>query len=350
MVDEGAPIDMPMGQSPKDAILANIPAFPPVVLRTLDLLSNESTDVAELVSEITSDPTLSAQVLRLANSAVFGLNREIDTVKHATTLLGLSRVQSLIMTVATTNYMRGALQTEALAKCWKHTIATAVIARELARSADLPADRAYSIGLLHDIGRLALLVKFPDTYQEILRDADRDAVSLLDLEQQRFGSDHCEAGRLLVEHWKLPPDFCIAAGRHHDPAEPGPMDMLKVVHLACNLSDALGYSVVVPLVQRSWAELRELLPPQAAEKFPDDPELIRQLVDAAVSGGADLSEPPPPAVPASGRTLSPLLAGTYGNPAPSDAARDTVRDCAIVLISAAMVVILTMAIAQWWTW
>src|SRR5690242_21069308 len=142
----------------RDSVLGRIPAFPPVVLRVVDLLSNEQTEMAVLVREIAADATLSAQLLRLANSPLFGLAAQVDTVHHAVVTLGFARVQSLVMAVATTNDMKGAMKTEALQKCWRHTVASAVLGRELARVAGMPADRAYSFGLLHDIGRLGLLV------------------------------------------------------------------------------------------------------------------------------------------------------------------------------------------------
>ena len=167
----------------KDIVLANIPAFPPIVLRTLDLLSKDTLDVSEVVQEISSDATLSAQLLKLANSPLFGFVAQIGTVHHSVVALGLIRVRSLVLAVATTNYMRKALGTEAMNKCWRHTLASAILCRELARAASMPGDRAYSFGLLHDIGRLGLLVGYPDAYNQALKAADRDAVSLLDQEK-----------------------------------------------------------------------------------------------------------------------------------------------------------------------
>lgn len=198
------PVYAEAGTLTDDRVLCRIPAFPPVVLRVLDLLARQETDMALLVREIASDATLSAQVLRLANSPLFGLATQVDTVHHAVVTLGFSRVQSLVMAVATTNYIKGAMRTEALQLCWRHTLASAVLCRELARGTGMDPDRAYSLGLLHDIGRLGLLVAYPDAYDGVLKAADRDSVSLLDLEKKRFGMDHCETGRRLVEQWKLP--------------------------------------------------------------------------------------------------------------------------------------------------
>jgi len=279
----------------KEIVLANIPAFPPVVLRVLDLLSAEHPDMVAVVREIGTDATLSAQVLRVANSPLFGLTAQVDTVHRAVITLGFVHIQSLVMAVATSNYMKGALKTEALEKCWRHTLASAVLCRELAQAAGLPRDRAYSFGLLHDIGRLGLLVAFPEEYAAVLRAADRDAISLLDAEKRRFGIDHCEAGRSLVEQWKLPPEFCIIAGRHHDPPSGAPFDSLTVAHLACRLADTLGYAVVPPLTEVPYAEIRSQLPPAAREHFPEDSGVLEEMLASAVNQDVLTAEPAAPA-------------------------------------------------------
>src|ERR1700689_3335229 len=245
----------------KDISLANIPAFPAVVLRVLDIASQENPDFGLLEREITSDATLSAQVLRLANSPLFGFAAQISTVQRAVVALGTAQVQSLVMSVATANYSRAALRTEAMQKCWRHTLASAILSREVARAAVMPREQAYSLGLLHDIGRLGLLVSWPNDYNRILQEADRDSVLLLDLEKRLFTMDHCEVGRLLVEQWKLPPEFRVVAGRHHDaPAGSTEFDGLRVVSLACRMADALGYRVAKPLQPVLLEELLAELP------------------------------------------------------------------------------------------
>ncbi len=263
-------------------LLSRIPAFPPVVLRVLDLLSNDSTPMPELVREVTADATLSAQVLRLANSPLFGFKSQIDTVQHAMAVLGLARIQSLVMTVATSNYMRAALRTDALVKCWRHSLAVAFISRELARGGGLQPDGAYTQGLLHDIGRLGLLVGYPDEYNELLAQADRDSVSLLDLEQRRFGMDHCEVGRILTGQWGLPEEFCVVTGRHHDPPQGGPFDMLRIVHLSCRLADSLGFCAVAPLKPIAFEEFQALLPPSVRERVPATADDFLRFVESSM--------------------------------------------------------------------
>jgi HD-like signal output (HDOD) protein len=266
----------------KDIVLANIPAFPPIVLRTLDLLSKDTPDVGDVVQKISSDATLSAQLLKLANSPLFGFVAQIATVQHSVVALGLIRVRSLVLAVATTNYMRKALGTEAMNKCWRHTLASAILCRELARAAGMLEDRAHSFGLLHDIGRLGLLVGYPEAYDQVLIAADRDAVSLLDEEKKRFGMDHCEAGRQLVEQWKLPHEFCVIAGRHHEPPAGRPFDFLTLVSLACQLADTLGYSVATPLKPLPFDELRHMLPRAVQCGFPADPAVMIEIINGTI--------------------------------------------------------------------
>lgn len=279
----------------KDISLANIPAFPAVVLRVLDIASQENPDFDLLVREITSDATLSAQVLRLANSPLFGCAAQISTVQRAVVALGTAQVQSLVMSVATANYSRAALRTEAMQKCWRHTLATAILSREVARAAGMPPEQAYSLGLLHDIGRLGLLVAWPDDYNRILQEADRDSILLLDLEKRLFTMDHCEVGCRLVEQWKLPPEFQVVAGRHHDaPAGSTEFDSLRIASLGCRLADALGYWVAKPLRPMPFEELLTELPPAMRARFPEDPEALKQLVEGSVAGGGEeLNQSPP---------------------------------------------------------
>lgn len=291
---------MPETRDIAKVTLASIPAFPAVVLRVLDIVSQDNPDFALLVREISSDATLSAQVLRLANSARFGFASQISTVQHAVVALGSAEVQSLVVSVAVANYSRAALRTRALQQCWRHTIASAVLCREVARAAGKPADQAYSLGLLHDIGRLGLLVAWPREYDRILQQADRDSMSLLELEKRLFKMDHCEVGRTLVEQWKLPAEFQLVAGRHHDPpAGQKELDSLRIAYFGCQIADALGYWVAKPLRPRPLEDILSEMPEQVRASFPSDPAALKELVEKSVTGDSEpLDKTAPDYVPA----------------------------------------------------
>lgn len=238
------------------AVLAKIPAFPTIVLRVLDLLSQDNVEVSELTELIDSDVVFSAQILKVANSPLFGFRAQIDSVQRAVVALGLARIQALTLSVATANYMKAALKTEELRRCWRHTLASAVICRELARASALPEDRAYTAGLLHDIGRLGLLVAYPNEYAAMLKAAAQKSRPILEQERAIFGMDHCEAGKYLVEQWNLPQEFALTVGRHHERlSAEAPPDLLTTVSLGCRLADLLGYFVVKPREEASFEDL-----------------------------------------------------------------------------------------------
>jgi len=266
----------------RKALLARIPAFPPIVLRLLDLLSRDNVEIRELVRLISADPALSAQILRVANSPLFGFRSQIDSLQSALVVLGLQRIRALSMTVATANHMKAVLHIEELSRCWRHMLACALLSEELAHSCAITDDRAYTAGLLHDVGRLGLLLAYPDEYAQILRNADRNALELLDVEREAFGMDHCEAGRTLAGQWNLPPDFQIVAARHHDPQANFEADLLSIVHLGCKLADSLGFWVVKPLKPCTPEEIQESLPAALRSRVRIDGERWRETVERRI--------------------------------------------------------------------
>jgi putative nucleotidyltransferase with HDIG domain len=274
-------------QSDRKGLLARIPAFPPIVLRLLDLLARDDVEIRELVALISSDPAFSAQILRVANSPLFGFRARIDSLQSALVVLGLRRVRSLSMTVATSNHMKAALRIEELSRCWRHMLACALLTEELARSCRAFEERAYTAGLLHDIGRLGLLLADPVEYAGLLRNGGRNVLELLDCEREAMGMDHCEAGRLLAQQWNLPEDFQIIAARHHDPQNNSTVDLLTLVHLGCKLADSLGFWVVEPIRQCSPEEIQASLPPLLSKRITINVDRWRETVERRINCYAD---------------------------------------------------------------
>jgi HD-like signal output (HDOD) protein len=289
-------------QQDRKGLLDRIPAFPPIVLRLLDLLASEDVEIRELVSLISSDPAFSAQILRVANSPLFGFRSQIDSLQSALVVLGLRRIRALTMTVATANHMKAVLKVEELSRCWRHMLACALLTEELARACSAFEERAYTAGLLHDVGRLGLLLAYPTEYAELLRSADRNALELLDCERAKLGMDHCEAGGALAAHWNLPPDFQIIAARHHDPQNNSELDLLTLVHLGCRLADSLGFWVVKPLQPCSAEDIQNALPPALKDRVHIDAERWRETVERRIRSYADPDVPLTPRVAAPERT------------------------------------------------
>jgi len=241
--------------------LESLPPFPAIALRVAQLMSKDDVHVKELSNLIRADQSLSAQLLRLANSPLFCFRFEVRTVQQAVALLGLERIQGLALTAGMQSYLAGPLNTLALQLCWRHSLAVAVAAEKLARVAFMDEDFAYTAGLLHDIGRLALIAGQPVRYAQFLAAVEDDhLLDVLEGEREWFGMDHCEAGRKLVEMWKLPPVFGAVAGSHHRKVESDKFDLVALVRTACQLADALGFAAVKPLAARSVQEVLTDLP------------------------------------------------------------------------------------------
>ncbi len=229
------------------ASLKKVPPFPPVAAKLLELLQNPAVDSNEVADLISSDSTFTARLLQRANSAQFGFVTDVTSARRAVALLGLDLTRQITLSHATAAYVGGAPKTEALRRSWQHTIATAVLAEEIAIACEMFTSVAFTAGIMHDIGRLGLLVAYPDEYEGVIRESARRCLDLLDFEEETFGVHHAEAGRMLAESWGLPPDMAVIAGRHHDACEGTELNVLRIVHVACRLADVLGYDVVKPL-------------------------------------------------------------------------------------------------------
>ncbi len=235
--------------------------------KLLSLLSNPAVDTNEVADLIGSDATFTARLLQRVNSAEFGFISDITNVRRAVALLGLDTTRQITLAHATAAYAQGGLKTETMRRCWQHTVATAVLAEEIATACDAFSSVAFTAGIMHDIGRLGLLVAYPEEYERVIRNAAERSLDVLDFEAEEFGAHHAEAGRLLAERWGLPTEMALIAGRHHDPCEGMELDLLRIVHVACRLADVLGYDVVKPLIPSNAEDVIAELPAQARERL-----------------------------------------------------------------------------------
>jgi HD-like signal output (HDOD) protein len=268
--------------------LKRVPPFPPVAAKLLTLLAKPEVETNEVAQLISSDATFTARILQRINSVEFGLVNPVTNVQQAVALLGIDLTRKLVLTQATAAYAQGALRAEELRRCWQHTVATAVMADLIARACGEYADVAFTAGIMHDVGRLGLLVAYPAEYEQIIRDAAARCLDLLDFERDEFGMDHAEAGRILAERWGLPPGLAQIAGRHHDPCEGTTLNLLSIVHVACRLADALGYDVVKPRAPLEIEAVLAELPGRGRVALGKSPaELCAQIEQSIAEYGSE---------------------------------------------------------------
>ncbi|MCP5119930.1 MAG: HDOD domain-containing protein [bacterium] len=259
-----------------------MPPFPQVALRVLELLATQEPSAAEVANALELDSAFCAKILQTANSPLLGLPREVKTIQHAITLLGNERIRAATLTVAIRGYMMKRVPKTALRPVWRHSMAAAMIAEQLAPRCSLRSELGYSVGLLHDIGRLAQIAAHAGKYLRFIDAAKHHGGDVLSLEREHFGADHCELALALAQIWQLPDDLALAATRHHsDPREQEPT-VVTLTRFGCQLADVLGFYAVRPYARRRREELFQNLGDVAASLWQVDLDQLKSSVSDRV--------------------------------------------------------------------
>ena len=239
-----------------------LPAMPAVVMEVLDSIDQETVNYYTLTRKIMLDQSLTAKILRFANSAFYRTQSKVTTIQQAINLIGISGVRNLIMcTVMKLNFPEIRCAGFDYGVFWRHSIATAVCAKVLARHKQLNQDYAYTAGLLHDIGRLVLVTRFTKQYEQVIVYRAEHDCHILAAERAVLGTDHAAAGLALAQHWHFSQGMQQAIARHHEPDLSGRGDeVASVVHVADAIAHALDFSddehdLVPPLSMTVWNAL-----------------------------------------------------------------------------------------------
>jgi HD-like signal output (HDOD) protein len=268
--------------------LRELPPFPAIATKLLRLFASEDTEVREVVGLIRADPAFSSELLRVANSPIYGLRSQVSSLHHAVVILGFDRLRSFAMTISMRNFLRTAMRIDVLRRVWRHSLACALVAEDVAslfwKNNDRTVrDRAYTAGLLHDLGRLALLVKYPQEYANLLAVVSENPFDMLETEHDLFDIDHCEAGGWLARSWTFPSEIADVAAGHHDPIDKSQNDILNLVRTAVLLTDWLGFDVTPMLPVRTVMEIETMLPESVRPWLEEDMEPKR----AEITGKLD---------------------------------------------------------------
>lgn len=227
--------------------LKSLPPFPLVAQRTLLLLNQPEVSIQELVDIVKFDPAITANILRISNSAYFGLRREIHSLHQALLLLGTQELLKIIIASGATRIFSRPTPgyfTERLG-LWRHSVSVALMADLLARELTLP-ERAMSFtaGLLHDIGKVLLSLYVDQKFTEIMAAVEGQGISFQSAEKTVLGIDHAQLGGEMARMWDFPDRLRLVINLHHlDKPEAYADDMVLLVYLADLLALMFGQDI-----------------------------------------------------------------------------------------------------------
>jgi HD-like signal output (HDOD) protein len=230
------------------------------------------------------DPVLAADLLVVANSPLFGLRAKVQSIRHAIAMVGLEGIRSLALTIALKAYVHSGRWAGQVQLIWRHSIATAVIAESLGATESKPAPFLYTAGLIHDVGRLALLQISAPLYTEILGETFSGIPAYLEREKGLFDCSHDDAGAFLAMAWNFPTVLCDCIRFHHWEIATHAGPLFELLGIACRIADAIGY----PEVQLVNAEpdahsMTELIPLRSRGDRRLTEEKLRADIDRQLS-------------------------------------------------------------------
>lgn len=271
-------------------------ALPDICIKVNRLIDAPNYSAATLGDLITQDTDISARLLRLVNSAFFNLQAPVETISRAITVVGTQELRNLIMATTATRVFTGIPgDLVDMAEFWRYSMTTGVIAGELAtRCRVLHTERLFVMGVLHDIGRLAIYLKLPDVSRDILLITGGDDTLLPEAEEDMLGFTHMAVGEALLNKWRLPSSITMVVAHHHQPFQTKEFALeTALIHLASVLANREinqeeleeAYERVDPF---AWV-ITGLKPEQIEAILEPVPHKVNEIMDVVLSpklGGA----------------------------------------------------------------
>jgi putative nucleotidyltransferase with HDIG domain len=236
-----------------EQMLQQVRRLPPLRAIVLDVLRNldqPQANLTGLARGISRDLALSAAALRMVNSPFYGLPHKVDSVQQAVMILGSSNLRGLVAAMALVNDY--ALPRDGCfdaGRFWLHSFGCAVWARLLATRLHEAGDLAFTAGLLHDVGKLVLALRFGELCREIARRAGAEGRAAEAIEREMLGFDHAAIGAELLAHWQLPERLVRAAALHHAAPEHGEDPICALIRSANQIEPMLDADETVTLAR-----------------------------------------------------------------------------------------------------
>ncbi|MFP4416466.1 MAG: HDOD domain-containing protein [Fibrobacterota bacterium] len=228
--------------------IIGLPTLPTVVSKMIELVDNPKTSAASLAWLISTDQSLTARILKLANSAYYGFSREISTVNMAIVVMGFNAVKDMGLSLSVFDMFKKSAPAGSfdISRFWEHSIGCGIASRLLAqRYQHRIAGEAFVAGLLHDIGKVILDQYAYEDFVKIMSLASSCAATLDEAEESVIGVGHATVGEWLAEKWRLPIIITQSIRYHHTPWDCGtdkiPVAIVNLANYLCHIS-GIGHS------------------------------------------------------------------------------------------------------------
>lgn len=197
--------------------IKDLPTISTVALQINDEIKKESLTAKSLAALINQDPSLTSKILKLSNSAYYGLVKQVNTVDRAVTVLGLNTVQSIAFTVAVYKVFSSGSSTFDFPGLWLHSLGCGVAAKNLMLAgAPQLAEQAFVCGIIHDVGKIAMADKLPEELAAMIELIRNKGLSQKEAEEEIFGFSHQKIGSRMAAAWNFPDNYVFAVKSHHN--------------------------------------------------------------------------------------------------------------------------------------
>ena len=237
-----------------------LPSLPVIYHQIKEAIDKPGSSALQISNVISNDTSLSAKLLRLVNSAFYGVSSKVEDLTRAVTMVGTAQIGTLALGITVLSVFKNIpLELIHMKSFWEHSVACGIAARKLAELKQLESQERYFIaGLLHDIGRLIVYQAIPEHGREALLTARLSRKLLYETEKEILGFEHADVGGRALKKWKLPPALQIAVRLHHSPRQSGVLLEPAIIHIADILTNAgrfgsSGECFVPPLAPGIWA-------------------------------------------------------------------------------------------------
>ncbi|MBW1962094.1 MAG: HDOD domain-containing protein [Deltaproteobacteria bacterium] len=219
-----------------------LPSMPATVLAAQQLFNDPESSINQIAHLLKADPSMTAKILKVANSAYYGMRRRVDSIETALVILGLRTTYQLLQTLGVISAFSGRVETDFLRNLTRHSVIVAMTCSIIANAAGLQFIGVdYTAGLLHDMGHAAIHVVAPDHARLLRQKGDLFRMGC-DKEQGLIGVDHCQAGKFLAETWGLPDMIGQCMASHHRSLNGDKeLSIPAIIRLAVSLSGHLGH-------------------------------------------------------------------------------------------------------------